>query len=89
LDVQRALQREPEALPALEGEFAPAAGRYPKFDAALARWRALLADSGQAEFQARRIACDLARLWQAALLIRHAPEPVARGFVGSRLGAAG
>ncbi|WP_205409880.1 hypothetical protein, partial [Escherichia coli] len=49
----------------------------------------LLADPSQAEFQARRIACGLARLWQAALLIRHAPEPVARGFVGSRLGAAG
>lgn len=89
LDVLRALQREPEALPALEGEFAPASGRYPEFDAALARWRALLADAGQAEFQARRIACGLARLWQAALLIRHAPEPVAQGFVHSRLGAAG
>ena len=33
--------------------------------------------------------CIRDRLWQAALLIRHAPEPVARGFVGSRLGAAG
>lgn len=89
LDVLRALQREPEALPALEGEFAPAIGQYREFDAALARWRALLADPAQAEFQARRIACDLARLWQAALLIRHAPGPVAQGFVRSRLADAG
>lgn len=92
-----ALQREPEALPALEAEFAPALeaefapafGQHREFDTALAQWRALLAEPAQAEFQTRRIACGLARLWQAALLIRHAPEPVARGGVGSRLGAAG
>ena len=89
LDVLRALQREPDALPALESEFAPAVGQYRAFDAALAAWRALLADTAQAEFHARRIACGLARLWQAALLIQHAPQSVAQGFVGSRLGAAG
>ena len=48
-----------------------------------------MAEPAQAEFQARRVACGLARLWQAALLIRHAPAPVAQGFVRSRLGAAG
>jgi len=85
LDVLRALQREPEALPALEQEFALAAGRHRAFDEAVARWRALLADQAQAEFQARRVAGGLARLWQAALLIQHAPEPVAQAFVASRL----
>ncbi|CAB3710058.1 isovaleryl-CoA dehydrogenase [Achromobacter marplatensis] len=89
LDVLRALQREPEALPALEQEFALAAGRHRAFDEALARWRALLADQAQAEFQARRVAGGLARLWQAALLIQHAPEPVAQAFVASRLHADG
>lgn len=89
LDVLRALQREPEALPALEQEFAPASGRHRAFDEAVARWRSLLADGVQAEFQARRIACGLARLWQAALLIQHAPEPVAQAFVASRLQADG
>ncbi len=89
LDVLRALQREPEALPALESELAPALGQYREFDAALAAWRLLLADTAQAEFQARRIAGGLARLWQAALLIQHAPPAVAQGFVGSRLGAGG
>lgn len=84
LDVLRALQREPDALPALEREFALAAG-HRVFDDALVRWRALLADAGQAPFQARRIACGLARLWQAALLIQHAPGPVADAFVASRL----
>lgn len=89
LDVLRALQREPEALPALVQEFAPASGRHRAFDEAVTRWRSLLADSAQAEFQARRIACGLARLWQAALLIQHAPEPVAQAFVASRLQADG
>jgi putative acyl-CoA dehydrogenase len=89
LDVLRALQREPEALPALEQEFALAAGRHRAFDEAVARWRALLADQAQAEFQARRVAGWLARLWQAALLIQHAPEPVAQAFVASRLHADG
>ncbi|MGE8678161.1 MAG: isovaleryl-CoA dehydrogenase [Achromobacter marplatensis] len=89
LDVLRALQREPEALPALEQEFALAAGRHRAFDEAVARWRALLADQAQAEFQARLVASGLARLWQAALLIQHAPEPVAQAFVASRLHADG
>ncbi|MNL21034.1 putative acyl-CoA dehydrogenase AidB [compost metagenome] len=89
LDVLRALQREPDALPALEQEFAHAAGQYQAFDAAVAAWRALLADSAEAEFQARRIASGLARLWQAALLIQHAPAAVAQAFVASRLHADG
>ena len=89
LDVLRALQREAGALPALEREFAQAAGQYQDFDDALARWRTLLADGVQAEFQARRIAAGLARLWQAALLIQHAPAPVAQAFVASRLNAGG
>lgn len=89
LDVLRALQREPEALPALEQEFTLAAGRHRAFDEAVARWRALLADQAQAEFQTRRVAGGLARLWQAALLIQHAPEPVAQAFVASRLHADG
>ncbi|MEN5167750.1 isovaleryl-CoA dehydrogenase [Achromobacter kerstersii] len=89
LDVLRALQREPDALPALEQEFAAAAGQHRAFDQALAQWRSMLADTSQAEFQARRIACGLARLWQAALLIQHAPDAVAQAFVASRLPADG
>ena len=85
LDVLRALQREEEALPALERELAAARGQNRDFDEALGRWRALLADPAQAPFQARRIAAGLARLWQAALLIQHAPDAVAQAFAASRL----
>ncbi|EHK65231.1 isovaleryl-CoA dehydrogenase [Achromobacter arsenitoxydans] len=89
LDVLRALQRESEALPALEAEFARAAGQHRAFDEAVDRWKQLLADGAQAEFHARRVAGGLARLWQAALLIQHAPDAVAQAFVGSRLQAGG
>jgi putative acyl-CoA dehydrogenase len=85
LDVLRALQREADVLPALEGELALAQGQNQDFDDALARWRALLADPAQAPFQARRIAGGLARLWQAALLIQHAPDAVGQAYAASRL----
>ena len=74
---------------ALARELDAAAGQYRDYDAALAQWRASLADPAQAEVQARRIAAGLARLWQAALLIQHAPAAVADAFVGSRLAAGG
>lgn len=85
LDVLRALQREEGALPALEREFAQARGLSQDYDDALVRWQALLADGAHAEFQARRIAAGLARLWQAALLLQHAPPAIAQAFAASRL----
>ncbi len=85
LDVLRALQREEGALPALEREFTLARGLSQDYDEALVRWRALLADGANAEFQARRIAAGLARLWQAALLLLHAPPAIAQAFAASRL----
>ncbi|CAB3892901.1 Putative acyl-CoA dehydrogenase AidB [Achromobacter anxifer] len=85
LDVLRALQREEGALPALEREFAQARGLSQDYDDALVRWQALLADGAHAEFQARRIAAGLAQLWQAALLLRHAPPAIAQAFASSRL----
>ncbi|CFP10792.1 acyl-CoA dehydrogenase [Bordetella pertussis] len=36
---------------------------------------------------ARRVAAGLATLWQAALLIRHAPTPVGAAFAATRLHA--
>jgi len=86
LDVLRALSREPAALPALEAEFAPARGRHARFDQALDEWRGLAGGGDAAVFHARRIACGLALLWQAALMIRHAPPEAARAFVEGRLG---
>lgn len=86
LDVLRALGREANALPALRAELDPARGVLPGYDRALDAWLALSQDSANAEPRARQAAAGLARLWQAALLIRHAPPPVAAAFVASRLG---
>ncbi|HYG45221.1 MAG TPA: isovaleryl-CoA dehydrogenase [Bordetella sp.] len=88
LDVLRALQRDPDCLAALHAELDPARGAWAAYDQAWDDWRALAAgQSGQAAdpAQARRLAARLARLWQAALLIRHAPAAVADAFVASRL----
>ncbi|WP_260986386.1 acyl-CoA dehydrogenase family protein [Bordetella genomosp. 13] len=86
LDVLRALGREAEALPALCAELDPARGVLPAYDRALDAWLALLQDPARAEPRARTAAAGLARLWQAALLIRHAPAGVAAAFAATRLG---
>ncbi|MEI2417718.1 isovaleryl-CoA dehydrogenase [Orrella sp. JC864] len=86
LDVLRALQRHPQALPALRDELLPARGQFALYDEALRDFEALAASAGQAQGLARRLAARLACLWQAALLIRHAPAPVAQAFVLARLG---
>jgi len=91
LDVLRALQREPGVLDALMPELDAARGQYAAYDAALAAWRGLLAerDAERAQALGRTVAGGLARLWQAALLIRHAPAFVADAFVAARCAAPG
>jgi len=86
LDVLRALQRDHDCLDALHAELEPARGAWAAYDQAWDDWRAR-AGAGQPPdpAQARRLAAGLARLWQAALLIRHAPAAVADAFVASRL----
>lgn len=92
LDVLRALQRDPDCLQALHDELDPARGAWPAYDQAWQAWCELAARQAGSEAdpaQARRLAAGLARLWQAALLIRHAPAAVADAFVASRLADAG
>lgn len=90
LDVLRALQRDGDCLAALQDELDPARGAYADFDRCWADWQrqaARLAGDAARQAQARALAAGLARLWQAALLIRHAPAAVADAFVASRLAA--
>ncbi|MBO9352571.1 isovaleryl-CoA dehydrogenase [Bordetella petrii] len=92
LDVLRALQKDPDCLAALHAELDPARGAWAAYDRAWDDWRALAAQQAGAApdpAQARRLAAGLARLWQAALLIRHAPAAVADAFVASRLAQPG
>lgn len=90
LDVLRALQREPEGLPAFLAECELARGGDARLDAHLDRLPGALAALGESDAQwlARRMVEDLALAFQASLLARFAPAAVADAFCAGRLGDA-
>ncbi len=83
LDVLRALGRAPHAMDVLMDELREAAAEEPRLEAFAAKLRAATAETSQS--QARVFARDLVLALQAALLVRHAPAPVADAFCASRL----
>jgi putative acyl-CoA dehydrogenase len=85
LDVLRALGRRSESLAAVQAELETARGADPRFDAALGRLAAELADPEQLPMRARRVAGQLALCLQASLLLRFAPAAVADTFCATRL----
>jgi putative acyl-CoA dehydrogenase len=87
LDVLRALERMPGAAESLLHEASEAAQADKHLGAMLARLkRKLSGRDWKDESQARAIVRDLILTMQAALLLRHAPSPVAETFCLSRLG---
>jgi putative acyl-CoA dehydrogenase len=91
LDLLRALQRQQGAAEALAAELDLAAGGDPRLDTAVSglsqELRKLAGRPGpEAQFAARRLAGMITVALQAALLVRHAPGPVADAFCASRLG---
>ncbi|WP_298292367.1 isovaleryl-CoA dehydrogenase [Thiomonas sp.] len=86
LDVLRALGKTPRTADALFAELAPAQGKNAHFDAHVQRLAAALRDPDALQARARTLTHDLVLAVQAALLLRHAPEPVAQAFCTSRLG---
>jgi putative acyl-CoA dehydrogenase len=91
LDLLRALQRQQGAAEALAAELDLAAGGDPRLDTAVSglnqELRKLAGRTGpEAQFGARRLAGMITVALQAALLVRHAPGPVADAFCASRLG---
>ncbi|MEU4929243.1 DNA alkylation response protein [Streptomyces yokosukanensis] len=84
LDVLRALGREPDSAEALFTELALARGADARLDAAVAALKDQLAETDQTG--ARRLVERMALALQGALLVRHAPHPVADAFCASRLG---
>ncbi|MFG2632575.1 acyl-CoA dehydrogenase family protein [Streptomyces sp. NPDC048362] len=84
LDVLRALGRTPESAEALFGELALARGADARLDAAVTGLKNQLAETDQ--MGARRLVERMALALQAALLVRHAPAPVADAFCATRLG---
>jgi putative acyl-CoA dehydrogenase len=86
LDVLRAIEREPECVPALLDEIKLARGADPRLDTWTARLEAELADPVDAELRARRTVERIALALQASLLVRYAPPFVADAFCAARLG---
>jgi putative acyl-CoA dehydrogenase len=89
LDLLRAIARSPASVDALTAELAPAAGGDRRLDRAAGRLRgelaAVVADPGDAQGRARRLAGLITVTMQAALLVRHAPTAVSGAFCASRL----
>ncbi|MFP3906164.1 MAG: isovaleryl-CoA dehydrogenase [Acidimicrobiales bacterium] len=85
LDVLRALAREPRSLERYWAEVELASGADARFDAAVADLHVRLGDLDDIEVRARRLVEAMATVFQASLLVRHAPGPVADAFVASRL----
>jgi putative acyl-CoA dehydrogenase len=90
LDVLRALARTAGAADAVLAELDAAAGADARLDAAVTGLRGLMstleaATSQEAQHEARRLAGQIAVTLAAALLVRHAPAPVADAFCASRL----
>jgi len=86
LDVLRAIARDPAVLDAYWDEVAIARGADARLDASADALRAECADLEHLESRARRLVERLALVFQAALLVRNAPAPVADAFCASRLG---
>jgi len=89
LDVLRAMVRQPDCWPALRDELVSARGGNESLDKAIVEIDAMLANPEDAERQARRLVERMALALQAALLVRHAPAPVADAFCTNRLGNQG
>jgi putative acyl-CoA dehydrogenase len=84
LDVLRILRKQPEALDAWRSEVAAARGEA-RVARAVARLESLLRDPQPAQAQARDVTERMALVWQAALLLAHAPAAVADAFIASRI----
>jgi putative acyl-CoA dehydrogenase len=88
LDVLRALVREPQGREAFLAECELARGADRCLDAHLDSVAGLDA-AAATEYDARRVAEDLALALQASLLVRHAPPAVGDGFCAARFGGEG
>ncbi|MBA2348342.1 MAG: DNA alkylation response protein, partial [Solirubrobacterales bacterium] len=86
LDVLRTLAKEPGAFDVFFAELEHASGADARYDARVTELKAAFSEPDTLEVRARRVVEDMATAWQAGLLLRHAPAPVADAFVASRLG---
>jgi len=84
LDILRILNKQPQAFEVLKLELTPGLSDR-RFATALHQLEADLADRNEMEWRARSIVERMALLWQASLLLQHAPNYVSDGFIASRI----
>jgi putative acyl-CoA dehydrogenase len=89
LDVLRALSRTPEALEVFLDELDLATGQDTRYDAFVQTVRSEFSRPADLEHRARMVVERMALALQAALLLQHAPGPVADAFVATRLAGGG
>ncbi len=85
LDLLRALQKEPAVLDAYFAEVEGALGNDSTFDAAVGGLKAQFGDTAALEYRARSMIGSMARVFQASILLRHAPNIVSHAYCISRL----
>jgi putative acyl-CoA dehydrogenase len=85
LDTLRAMARHPRSVEVLGAEIAPALGKSRAFDAFVAKLDDGLSNPQDIEIRARELTQAIALAMQGALLLCHAPAPVAEAFCATRL----
>ncbi len=85
LDVLRAMNREPETVPAFLHELDKARGADRRVDAAIDHLKAEFTKLEDIETRARRMVEKMALALQGALLVQHGHPAVAEAFCASRL----
>ncbi|MEM7076256.1 MAG: acyl-CoA dehydrogenase family protein, partial [Pseudomonadota bacterium] len=87
LDVLRAMDREPEAIPAVMAELESSRGNHPNLDRAIDDLRDELADRDGLEGRMRMVTELMALTLQGAVLTRHGTQELAEAFCATRLAA--
>ena len=86
LDVLRAMHKTPAVVEAFFAELDRARGAHRLLDQHVDQLKRQLADSDDIEYRARDLVDRMALALQGALLVQHAPSPVAEAYCQSRLG---
>jgi putative acyl-CoA dehydrogenase len=84
MDVRRAMIKDPRTIDALFDEVKPLAGQDGRFDALVQHTKALVREAVQDEFLARPMTEAVARVLQAAELVRYSSDDVQDIFLSTR-----
>lgn len=88
MDVRRSMIKEPGTIDALFDEVKPLAGQDARFDALVQHTKRLIGEAVNDEFLARSMTEAVARVLQAAEVVRHSPSEVIDAFLSTRFPSA-